>query len=746
MLRLLKRFWWMAVFATGATTAFGFVLHGPINEPFQVPDIGYNIGDDNGAPKNLGEEYRWNKPTLYYAFDQNFLDYFGSNGVVAVEQALAIYNALTNVSLYSSDLSEFPLETRRFNYRAQAMQLLDMKSTTMNLLAEQLGLGQPDRFTWCLHDRWVGPGGCPGDVSYLVIKRNFEPVFSTLDQYQASSYVNGTLYSYQIIEICSGAVPLADAYEFAVDPLANTYTAIASRGIDYGSFYTGLTRDDVAGLRYMLRTNNMNWENAGLGTAMAVTNLNSSQLLVTSNLTVLLAQALTNDPAALTALYPGLVIANTTFIFTNLVTTNATAYFTNYPWSPAGSPPTLVFATNYTTNVATWYNHSFVNVVTNSYFTNGILRLQTTTVGPCQYGPPGLICTNVTTQIVASNLIVGDYFLLPTNSDCGVSIVRTQLVTTFTLTNDIITATNATTVTNQPGTTNVVVQQFFQSELTYFTNHIYVINPVPCVSNALALRQGIEKIRFVRRDFDSLIGKFFEPITDEYTVGVVTNNTLFHYPIRRLVTQPDILFSADDLTAGPNDPPAAPIASRSIRFDEDNILPRLFGPGTIEPDVLFTFNKVGPLFFNYSPTLLDELSQQRLFTWAMYDGTTNAPVVFPNGASFLNLENQVLILVNPSTPQTNGVVYLPAGTTAVNYTNFFGGFTVLGGQAPYAWALSPGSPGLPFGLALVPDVENSARCRVVGTPNMVGTYDFGIRLTEAGGRYVDRNYSITINP
>jgi hypothetical protein len=33
-----------------------------------------------GGPMNLGEEYRWNMPTLYYAVDQSFLDYFGSNG------------------------------------------------------------------------------------------------------------------------------------------------------------------------------------------------------------------------------------------------------------------------------------------------------------------------------------------------------------------------------------------------------------------------------------------------------------------------------------------------------------------------------------------------------------------------------------------------------------------------------------------------------------------------------------------
>ena len=37
---------------------------------------------------NLGEEYRWNSPVLTYSYDETFLNYFGSNGVVAVEKAI----------------------------------------------------------------------------------------------------------------------------------------------------------------------------------------------------------------------------------------------------------------------------------------------------------------------------------------------------------------------------------------------------------------------------------------------------------------------------------------------------------------------------------------------------------------------------------------------------------------------------------------------------------------------------------
>jgi len=67
-----------------------------------MPDA-YPIG-----PKNLGEEYRRNTPVVYYSFDANFLDFFGSNGVAAIDSAVAIINSLTNVSQYSEDLAEFP--------------------------------------------------------------------------------------------------------------------------------------------------------------------------------------------------------------------------------------------------------------------------------------------------------------------------------------------------------------------------------------------------------------------------------------------------------------------------------------------------------------------------------------------------------------------------------------------------------------------------------------------------------------
>src|SRR6266404_2286729 len=137
MLRFLKKFAWAGLLAGTVQGAFGFSMLGPF-DTWQVEQLAYHtlfVGFNEGpasladppifGPMDLGEEYRWNIPVVYYSYDQSFLDYFGSNGVAAVDQAMAILNGLTNVSSYSSDLSEFPFGARRENYTAEALALTD---------------------------------------------------------------------------------------------------------------------------------------------------------------------------------------------------------------------------------------------------------------------------------------------------------------------------------------------------------------------------------------------------------------------------------------------------------------------------------------------------------------------------------------------------------------------------------------------------------------------------------------------
>src|SRR6266700_864743 len=244
MLRFLKKFAWAGLLAGTVQGAFGFSMLGPF-DIWMVDQLGYlrgfagfNEGPAGvldiplGGPMTLGDEYRWNIPVLYYSYDQSFLDYFGSNGVYAVDQAMAILNGLTNVSSYSPDLSEVPQQALRINFRAQALGLFDLNSAALHVLVEQLGLADPVRYTWCLRARILPTGLMCPEYVYTVIKRNFDPV--TLEP---SSYVNGTLYTYRIIDFCP-TFDFAEAFEHLVDPLQTFFTAVASPGIFDDSFFS----------------------------------------------------------------------------------------------------------------------------------------------------------------------------------------------------------------------------------------------------------------------------------------------------------------------------------------------------------------------------------------------------------------------------------------------------------------------------------------------------------------------------
>ena len=208
----------------------------------------YRNGDLSiGGPMNIGEGYRWNVPVITYGFDPSFLDYFGTNGVAAVESAIQILKDLPPAS--SINLDDYPLFAARMNYYAASLDMDDLKSITLSLLLEQLGLASPTRFVYTLHD-FTDPD------NYTIIMRNFDPV-----TFEPSQYVNGTIYGYQLFNLDN----FADAAEIAIDPFSPTYTAVADNAgfnnLRYGGFYIGLTRDDVGGLQYLLNSNNIALEN-----------------------------------------------------------------------------------------------------------------------------------------------------------------------------------------------------------------------------------------------------------------------------------------------------------------------------------------------------------------------------------------------------------------------------------------------------------------------------------------------------
>jgi hypothetical protein len=790
MLRTIKRVFPLALLAAGLQPCLAFVLIGPY-EPYQVPTIGYNLATDVGAPKNFGEEYRRNTPVMYYSCDASFRNYFGDAGVSAIDGAFNVYSDLGPVSAFSPDLSEVPFKMSRKNYRAESLFLLDLKATTMQLIIETLGLAEPTRYTWSLHDRFLQPGTtCPFGEVYLVIKRNFDPPYGTsLDQLKPTSYVNGVLLSYSIVEFCTGPNPLAYCLPFPVDPTTQVDdidTAVADyfgfgaaftafSYSPFGLFYNGLTFDDVGGLRYLYRTNNVNFESSGPDSFVHVTN-GTPTLLITSNLTLLASQALTNDAPTLQGLYPNLVILSTSNFFSNVYTTNFTAYFTNFPWDPIGTAPHIAFVTNVTSSVATLFSHLFGNVlqVVPAGSASGwtlvplltpppptsrtIVTLQTTTVAVSNnpWAPVGStqVLTNTTSVTYQTNGVVGDYVILPTNW-CEVSIISSQLTNVTSFTNPVVTATNFFGATNQAGT----LLAFTQNLIGYFTNHYFIVYPITCNNSNVALYQGIDKFTFIRRDFDSLTGRYFQPLTNWYTLNMVTNNTVIKQRVHRIVTRPDILITAADLAAGPDQPPATPAVRRSIGANTgyntnfENLY--LAGPGTIEsgnapglpggngplPGTQFIYNNVGPIFINFglvdTNAFLEEQDHIPIFVWGSFDGTTNVPTIYPNDVSVTMLENEMLVQVSPP--------ILPDGSVNVDYSaELLVQSGTPGIQGPFTWTLAPSSPGLPPGLRLQTDGFNSGV--ISGTPYQDGFFDFVVRVIDAFGNPIDRSMSIRILP
>lgn len=776
MVRILKHFCLCLVMALTVQRAAGYSLLGP-EESYQVPALFYQNGDI-GGPHMLGEEFRRNTPVLYYTYDETFLNFFGPNGVAAIEEAIAMLNSITNLSNYSSDLSEFPLESTSFNYKAQALTLTDLKSRALNTLVEQLGLADAERYIWTLRDRDPIPGlSCPL-MDYLIVQRNFDPITSAVDQLQTSSYVNGTYYSYYILEFCTGTFQ-ADAVEFPVDPLANSFTSVSGHynQLSVGGYYNGLTRDDVAGLRYLMRTNNINIENAGTNTITFITN-NAPQQLFTSNLFEFVSAALTNNAAALGALYPNLVINSTTPVFTNVVTSTVVYYFTNRPLDPYDAPARLVSTVVLDTNAVVYFNHTFANayitpnnpvasnfqvpIVPGHSTSSGVLTVLTTNISTtaCGYSSPyDRICTNVSFVPIVTNAYFGDFYILPTNF-CGVSIINTQLIKAFSITNATVIATNAV------GTTNANNEFFSQTPIYSFNQYVYVVNPVTCPVDYTDRRQGIDRIRFVRYDgaFDSFTGLYNFPITNQYTLTAMplTNPAPVLQTVRRFVRSPDILFSVTDLTAEQSIGVRGGSYGitgfgyfdlhRGISYATNNVLPNVNGPGTINPGAgtffgsEISFNRVGPLFYNFAPFNLDELTQTKLFAWGSFDGSTNAPIVYPNGTSIENYELSKFVNVTP--------VYLPEGfvTSAPSHTNYYSAQLQVASYAanftpPVTWQIAPYpvSPGgLPPGLTITTTGPTTGL--ISGTPTQAATFDFVVRLTDSQGRTLDHSFFIQVNP
>ncbi len=251
----LSKFKWLVVAglflaSLNASSVRAFSLIGPF-EPWMTVTNGFTPAIDIGGPMPIGQGYRWNMPVLTYGFDQSFLDYFGSNGVAAVASAVNLLNALPPASQIVP--GNYPNNTLFYNYEAQALGLADLKSTTLFLLLEHLGLASPDRYAFNLRSFSITNGA----VDAVVVQSNYDPITG-----QPSTSVNGNLLAYDATYFVSGGVANAALYIFPADPYGPFDSAVADglQSVGVGAYYNGLTADDAGGLRYLYATNNVHFE------------------------------------------------------------------------------------------------------------------------------------------------------------------------------------------------------------------------------------------------------------------------------------------------------------------------------------------------------------------------------------------------------------------------------------------------------------------------------------------------------
>lgn len=312
----MKQFFLVFLFLLGlgaAPDAKAFVLVGPMDITELTSDgngtggIDFNYTDDLGGPKDLKTFFRWNIPLLTYAFDASFMQYFGLEGRAAVKESFDVINdffspqedSAQDSSLHYDGVSALDLGLHGFrnnyttvwgNTTAKNAHVIDIKSLTLGLLVNQLGLGNPYRYAFGIHS--TSTNAAATQINFNVRQRNFDPI-----TYKPSSHINNVEYSYRLIHDAPPSVGVtqipsfADMEEFTTDTTDNAWSAVAAIAdafygntaifwteqptlFGFGMFYDkqnasdplakydrhALTYDDAGGLKYLYRTNNYVYE------------------------------------------------------------------------------------------------------------------------------------------------------------------------------------------------------------------------------------------------------------------------------------------------------------------------------------------------------------------------------------------------------------------------------------------------------------------------------------------------------
>jgi hypothetical protein len=162
-------------------------------------------------------------------------------------------------------------------------------------------------------------------------------------------------------------------------------------------------------------------------------------------------------------------------------------------------------------------------------------------------------------------------------------------------------------------------------------------------SNFVGYLGGVEKITYVKFPSDTLLGGALTPRKFSYTLTYLTNGAVNRLNVTRTVTAPDIVFSAADLVG--NTLGGAPFtyngSARNFAFIASGAAVVANGvvPEVISPGETITLNNVTPFWVNETPSFLDQQSVLEYpgLYWGSFDGSTNAPILYPNGSSLSDL-------------------------------------------------------------------------------------------------------------
>jgi len=505
-------------------------------------------GTNRVVVNNLGEEYRWNSPIVTYTYDESFLSYFGSNGVVAVEKAMEMLNSIppassikTNYPPANADennLWNYPVRPDRFHARAYNDRILDIKSYALAELFGFMGLGNAEDNAFQLE---FGS----------VVLRNWDPI-----SYGPSKYLNGNLISWAVLG-GTNAQPFPIDVTKSLMTLAGTADNRAPR-LDEGKYLVAPTRDDIGGYRYLYRKDNFNIENLPPSTYQMVTNQPNltNPAIFSIDLRWFSKESKTNTPTAFQqflltnqwwgSAYTNIAVPPLTILKTNISwnlgwTTNVTPYLTNFPWTPVGQPPTLVNLTNKYRTFQPSYDYVFANVITNIHVpaekSEVLYRSWEVVPNAPLWSVIGSVptTTNYTTTVLNDEFPHGEIIILPTGNTAGGAgagiggggvaaggpanvvgyhFTEMQFERVNVLTN-MLTDTNS--LANPGGALpgqggglgagGAAITNFvgvMEDEVWASTNHAYLAYPIVLQTNSLLLG-GIDKIRYMRMQGDSLV-------------------------------------------------------------------------------------------------------------------------------------------------------------------------------------------------------------------------------------------------